>query len=263
MKNQSNDVDRTNESIPTLERVSYPVVPFMKEVEVTGRIVLTQSNQGHHRVRVFAIEMVKVILAVFLLLAFSLGTASAAEIALPSAVVDAPDCGSQPICGYIQAQRSKVVLFECWYQPVCSYLEARHCGVTGAYSDFVTEILATQARPGYFDVQLMITQSTTVRSGPGYHFSSYGNLPANIVSGITGISQRGDWWVIPLPSTISPYGFGWIEAASAKARNVEKVRVIKPGCRYIYYCQQIWLVLKPDYAAGMVLGVPGKAVTDK
>jgi hypothetical protein len=185
------------------------------------------------------------------------------NIRAANAAADASGCGTEPDCGFTQAQSNNEALFECWYQPVCSYLESRHIGVTGINSELVTEILATQAGPGYFDVQLMITQSTAVRSGPGNHFPSYGNLPANVVSGMIGISQRGDWWAIPLPPTISPYRMGWIEAASVKARNVEKVGVIKPGCRYIDYCQQTWLVLNPAYAAGKVVGMPREAITNK
>jgi hypothetical protein len=263
MKNQSYDVDRTNESMPTLARVSYPVVPFMKEVEMTGRIDLTQSNQGHHRVRVFAIEMVKVILAVFMLLAFSIGTARAAEIALPSAVVNAPDCGSQPICGYIQAHRSKVVLFECWYQPACYQLTMHRYGITRNADHFLAAVQAYQSQPGEFDPQVIMTGPTLVHSGPGKDFYSYGELPADFVSPMIGVSKLGDWWVIPLPLTIAPDELGWVEVATVTARNDELARVRLRGCRYFPYCQQYLRIYEPSYAIENLLGIPIVVVTGR
>ena len=79
----------------------------------------------------FAMKMMRVMILAIVLLASSLGRASAAGNDLPGITTDAPNCGSGPICGYIQAHSlDKLVMAapDCGNQPICGYLQSHNIG---------------------------------------------------------------------------------------------------------------------------------------
>ena len=56
------------------------------------------------------------------------------------------------------------------------------------------------------------TTSVNVRSGPSTDYPAYGAAPAGASAPVTGISPDGFWYVITIPTTVSPDGTGWVSA---------------------------------------------------
>lgn len=67
-----------------------------------------------------------------------------------------------------------------------------------------------------------------VRSGPGTAYLSYGIAPAGSTAIVVGVSEDGQWWVIQLPTDVSPEGQGWVSGEFVEVRNVENVPIIPP-----------------------------------
>jgi uncharacterized protein YraI len=55
-------------------------------------------------------------------------------------------------------------------------------------------------------------EPVNVRSGPSSQFPSYGAIPKGTTVAVTGVSQDGTWYMIAVPTDISPDGTGWISA---------------------------------------------------
>jgi len=55
-------------------------------------------------------------------------------------------------------------------------------------------------------------EPVNVRSGPSSQYPSYGTIPKGSTVSVTGISQDGTWYMIAVPTDISPDGTGWISA---------------------------------------------------
>ena len=54
------------------------------------------------------------------------------------------------------------------------------------------------------------TEPVNVRSGPSSQYPSYGAIPKGTTVAVTGASQDGEWYMIAVPTNISPDGTGWI-----------------------------------------------------
>jgi uncharacterized protein YraI/heat shock protein HslJ len=67
-----------------------------------------------------------------------------------------------------------------------------------------------------------------VRSGPGTAYPSYGIAPTGATAIVVGVSEDGQWWVIQLPTDVSPTGQGWVSGEYVEVRNVENVPIIQP-----------------------------------
>lgn len=235
----------------------------------SGVQAIIRTGNPHNKA--FAIRMMMVVILVFGLLAASLSTASAAVPKTLSAQSDVPDCGAQPICGYIQMH---------------------DIAATNAASTSFSTMLMAYLPPGLFEAQLVVIEPALVRSGPGKNFFSYGELPAAFVTRVMGVSQAGNWWVIPLPFTIAPDGLGWVEAASVNAGQMPVETIDLPACGDLPICgyiqahsqpqQQVaWIncaqqpicpylqahtaqnlaVLQPSYAVETMFGLPVIVVT--
>ena len=231
----------------------------MENTSVVSILVLVVS-----RLKAFAFA---VLILAGLLLASGQGRVNAAS----EKSTDDPNCGGQPICGY---------------------LRTHYADRAGAANISIPAFLADQPRPGADDMQLTVEKSTLVRSGPGENFYSYGELPAWFESRLIGVDQLGDWWVIPLSFTTAPDGLGWVDAASVKVSNVAITQIDPLACEGVDYCdylqahsprvmvsgeiacsgqsicgdlqahnRQYLPVLAPSYAAERLFGQPGIAVT--
>ena len=104
----------------------------------------------------------------------------------------------------------------------------------------------SQPQPNWFAPQLVTSATTLVQSGPGANFDSYGELPAGFISRVTGISEDGDWWVIPLPSSITKDGKGWVKSTTVTTDNVQAMPDWLKNCDPLDYCGYI-LAHSPQY----------------
>jgi hypothetical protein len=210
-----------------------------------NQIAESRMIQPYPRPRAFAFALV--ILA-GMLLASGWGSVLAAS----GKSVDAQDCGSQPICGYLQAHSGEVATMTCDDQPICNYLKAHNSMIYTVANASLPAVLMAQPRPGTYDVQLQVVESTLVRSGPGENFYSYGELPAAFVSRVIGINQLGNWWVIPLPFSAAPDGMGWVDGASVSAGNVSMAPIDPPACQGLAYCDYLQAHSQPDVHYGVI-----------
>jgi hypothetical protein len=114
--------------------------------------------------------------------------------------------------------------------------------------DFCAAISNTQ--PNSFVPQVVIADTTLVRTGPGTNYYSYDDLPAGTISPVKGISQDGKWWAIPLPISFAQDGTGWVPAAAASVKNVETMPDWLQHCDRMNYCGYI-LAHSPQYVQVM------------
>ena len=64
-----------------------------------------------------------------------------------------------------------------------------------------------------------------VRSGPNSDYPSYGKVAIGTAFEVIGVSTDGEWWVVRMPTDISPDGTGWIKASSCQSENIGSVPV--------------------------------------
>jgi uncharacterized lipoprotein YbaY/uncharacterized protein YraI len=67
-----------------------------------------------------------------------------------------------------------------------------------------------------------------VRSGPSNKYTSYGQIPIGTVMAIVGRSVDNEYWVVKIPSSISPTEQGWVAARYCQASNTQQVPVVQP-----------------------------------
>ena len=67
-----------------------------------------------------------------------------------------------------------------------------------------------------------------VRSGPGTEYPAYGVAPAGSSAEAIGVSPDGEWWMIKLPTSVSPDGTGWVSADYVTAYNTDQLPVPEP-----------------------------------
>lgn len=65
-----------------------------------------------------------------------------------------------------------------------------------------------------------------LRSGPGTLYPSYGVAPKGATGEVIGVSNTGQWWVVKLPTTISPNGQGWVSGQYVEVKDAGNVPVI-------------------------------------
>jgi heat shock protein HslJ/uncharacterized protein YraI len=65
-----------------------------------------------------------------------------------------------------------------------------------------------------------------VRSGPSTDYDSYGIAPAGSTAEVVGISEDGTWWVVVVPTDLSPEGQGWVSADFVEVTGGEDVPTI-------------------------------------
>lgn len=111
------------------------------------------------------------------------------------------------------------------------------------------EMLCTSVIQGQltsFSPQLVVSDTTLVHTGPGLDYLSYGYLPAGANSLVNGVSQDGNWWAIPLPTTIAPDGLGWVSATTITVENAQKLPDWLAHCDRMTYCGFV-LAHSPQY----------------
>ena len=64
-----------------------------------------------------------------------------------------------------------------------------------------------------------------IRSGPGTEYPAYGVAAYGSSAEIIGVSPDRKWWMVRLPTTISPDGTGWVSAEYVTAYNTDQVPV--------------------------------------
>jgi hypothetical protein len=67
-----------------------------------------------------------------------------------------------------------------------------------------------------------------IRSGPGTEYPAYGVAAPWSSAEIIGVSSDREWWMVRLPTTISPDGTGWVSAEYVSAYNTDQVPVPEP-----------------------------------
>ncbi len=107
-----------------------------------------------------------------------------------------------------------------------------------------------QAQLDWSTPQMKVSITTPVLAGPGISFSSYGELPEGFISKVIGISEDGNWWVIPLPSNIARDKKGWVDASMMIMQNVKPTPEWLKHCDLMTYCGYI-LSHSPQYVAIM------------
>ena len=69
-----------------------------------------------------------------------------------------------------------------------------------------------------------------VRSGPGSEYPTYGKISRDVLVGVVGVSQDGEWYAIALPLDFSPEGYGWVKAQYVLLDDPNaNIPVLKPG----------------------------------
>ena len=67
-----------------------------------------------------------------------------------------------------------------------------------------------------------------VRSGPGTEYPSYGVAPPGSSAEIIGSSPDAAWWMIRVPTNISPDGSAWVSIDYVNAYNTDQLPVPEP-----------------------------------
>ena len=67
-----------------------------------------------------------------------------------------------------------------------------------------------------------------LRSGPGTEYPAYGVAPAGSSAEAIGGGLDMGWWMVKLPTTISPDGTGWVSAEYVTAYNTDSLPVPEP-----------------------------------
>ena len=77
--------------------------------------------------------------------------------------------------------------------------------------------------PAEGDPQVTTLANAFVRSGPGTSFPAYGVAQANRTPRVIGRTQDEEWYAIRINPELVGVGYGWVDAASVTAQNVEEV----------------------------------------
>jgi heat shock protein HslJ len=80
--------------------------------------------------------------------------------------------------------------------------------------------------PGVDAPTATVLQPVNVRSGPSTDYLSYGIAPAGAAAEVVGISEDSLWWVVVIPTDLSPDGQGWVSADFVEVIGGEDVPVI-------------------------------------
>ena len=91
----------------------------------------------------------------------------------------------------------------------------------------------------WFVPQMKAAEETVVYSSPGIDRSFYGKLPVGFISRISGISEDGNWYAIPLPQKIARDGKGWVSATIVIVKNVQETPEWLKHCDPQTYCGYI------------------------
>ena len=67
-----------------------------------------------------------------------------------------------------------------------------------------------------------------VRSGPGTENPAYGVAPPGASAPLLGASDDGDWWLIQVPTSVSPDGTAWVSVDYVTAYNTDQLPVPEP-----------------------------------
>jgi uncharacterized protein YraI len=72
-------------------------------------------------------------------------------------------------------------------------------------------------------------EPVNIRSGPSTLYPTYGIVPVGTVFEIIGVSPDGEWWVVALPTNISPTGDGWVTVRNTEtAGETGNLPVVQP-----------------------------------
>jgi heat shock protein HslJ/uncharacterized protein YraI len=86
----------------------------------------------------------------------------------------------------------------------------------------------TPATPGSGIPAMLALEPLEVRSGPGSQYRLLGEIQRGTVMAVLGISPDGEWYVVNIPTSITPSGQGWVPVRFTKASNAGGLRVIQP-----------------------------------
>jgi len=86
----------------------------------------------------------------------------------------------------------------------------------------------TPATPGSGIPAMLAQEPLEVRTGPGSEYRSLGEIQRGTVLAVLGISPDGEWYVVNIPTTITPSGQGWVPIRFTQASNAGGLRVIQP-----------------------------------
>lgn len=93
----------------------------------------------------------------------------------------------------------------------------------------ILDVLKTKPSPPPTDGPYVVANyNVNVRSGPGTEYPAYGVAALGSSAEIIGVSPDREWWMIRLPTTISPDGTGWVSAEYVTAYNADQVPVPEP-----------------------------------
>lgn len=67
-----------------------------------------------------------------------------------------------------------------------------------------------------------------IRSEPGTEYPAHGVAAPWSSAEIIGVSSDREWWMVRLPTTISPDGTGWVSVEYVTAYNTDQVSVPEP-----------------------------------
>ncbi len=59
-------------------------------------------------------------------------------------------------------------------------------------------------------------------------YPSLGEIQSGTALAVLGISPDGEWYVVNIPTTITPSGQGWVPVRFTRASNAGGLRVIQP-----------------------------------
>jgi hypothetical protein len=222
---------------------------FLKEFEMMNSSIRSNTQRNRPPTSL-AFGMVKGIILVVMLLIAITGGAQAAGSEPAPVTGGLPNCGDNPACGYIQMHANDRlvawVMPECGDLPICGYIRMHSPSDDSTLAQF----LSTQTPPLASDPQLVVSRTALVRSDPSSSAYSYGELPADFVSPVVGVSADASWWAIYLPRSVSVDGLGWVSASFVSVSNSDfRADEISCGesmsCGYIQMHNQAYLHNNP------------------
>ncbi|PWB55227.1 MAG: hypothetical protein C3F13_04755 [Anaerolineales bacterium] len=86
----------------------------------------------------------------------------------------------------------------------------------------------TPATPGSGIPAMIALEPLEVRTGPGSQYRLLGEIQRGTVLAVLGISPDGEWYVVNIPTSITPSGQGWVPVRFTQASNAGGLRVIQP-----------------------------------
>ena len=117
-------------------------------------------------------------------------------------------------------------------------------GIGWASADYVTvtgdtaNLPVIQAPPPPQDINpppppsdafvVQTTEPVNVRAGPSNDYPSYGKVPAGTPLEAQGISQDGKWVAVTIPTSFTPSGIGWVNAAYLQPFDSSSLPTMQP-----------------------------------